>query len=165
MSAPWRLGPSPLRRGLGTAAAIVATVMAGAVPLIPGTPAADAADPRLAEMASPSPFRGMLYTGLSLGKRGSACDGVYEAKSQTGASLGCSHGPDPAPPGVDVRRGRADHELQAAFAEGLAGTAAADGDAGSAAALLGSVGCIADGLLGARVQAIYAVAADRTDRS
>ncbi|HKY78075.1 MAG TPA: hypothetical protein VJS45_18215, partial [Acidimicrobiia bacterium] len=165
MSAPWRLASSPLRRGFAAVAAIVAVVVIGAIPLIPGTPAADAADPRLAEMASPSAFRGMLYTGLSLGKRGSACDGVYEAKSQAGASLGCSHGPDPAPPGIDVRRGRADHELQADFAEGLAGTAAADGDAGSAAAQLGSIGCITDGQSGSRVQAIYAVAADRTNRS
>ena len=166
MSAPWRLEPSPRRRALATVAVAVAAMVSGAGPLIPGgTPAASAFDPRLAEMASPSPFRGMVYTGLSLGKRGSACDGVFEAKSRTGASLGCSHGPDPAPPGVDVRRGRADQELQADFAEGLAGTAAADGDAGTAATLLGSIGCIADGLLGARVQAIYAVAADRTDRS
>jgi len=166
MSAPRRLDPSPRRRAFATVAVAVAAIVSGAGPLIPGgTPAASAADPRLAKMASPSPFRGMVYTGLSLGKRGSACDGVFEAKSRTGASLGCSHGPDPAPPGVDVRRGRADHELQADFAAGLAGTAAADGDAGSASALLGSIGCIADGLLGARVQAIYAVAADRTDRS
>ena len=168
MSALWRLNLSPRRRVLATAASIVATMVTGAVPLIPGgTPAASAADPRLAEMASPSPFRGMVYTGLSLGKRGSACDGVFEAKSRTGASLGCSHGPDPAPPGIDVRRGLADHELAADLEAGLAeaGEAATDGDAGSASALLGAIGCIADGLLGARVQAIYAVAADRTDRS
>src|SRR5581483_11817593 len=29
-----------------------------------------AGDPRLAEMASPSPFRGLVFTGLSLGKDG-----------------------------------------------------------------------------------------------
>ena len=152
---------------LAAAGAVVATMFTGAAPMLfpGGAPAASAFDPRLAEMASPSPFRGMVYTGLSLGKRGSACDGVYEAKSRAGASLGCSHGPDPAPPGVDVRHGRSDQQLHADFAEGLAGTAAADGDAGSAAALLGSIGCIVDGLFGARVQAIYAVAADRTDRS
>ena len=166
MSAPWRLDPSRRSRVSATVAAIVATVVTAALPLLPGgTPAADAADPRLAEMASPSPFRGMVYTGLSLGRRGSACDGVFEAKTRTGASLGCSHGPDPAPPGTDVRRGRADHQLQADFAQGLAGVAATDGDAGSAASLLGSIGCITDGISGARVQAIYAVAADRTDRS
>ena len=166
MSAPWRLDPSPRRRAFAAVAVAVAAMVSGAVPLLPGgTPAASAFDPRLAEMASPSPFRGMVYAGLSLGKRGSGCDGVFEAKTRTGASLGCSHGPDPAPPGVDVRRGRADHELQADFVEGLAGTAASGGDAGTAASLLGTVGCIVDGLLGARVQAIYAVAADRPDRS
>jgi hypothetical protein len=167
MSAPWRLDPSPRRGALATVAAVVAIMVTGAVPtFFPGaTPAASAADPRLAEMASPSAYRGMIYTGLSLGKRGSACDGVYEAKSRTGASLGCSHGPDPAPPGIDVRQGRADHLLQGDFAAGLEGTAAADGDAGTAAATVGSVGCITDGQSGSRVQAIYAVAADRTDRS
>jgi len=170
MSAPWRLDRRPRPRALATAVAIVAITVVGGGPLIPGgTPAASAADPRLAEMATPSPFRGMTYTGLSLGKRGSACDGVYEAKSRTGASLGCSHGPDPAPAGTDVRHGRADGELAADLHAGLeeqAG-AAADGndDPGTASAGLGSIGCLADGLTGARVQAIYAVADDRPDRS
>jgi hypothetical protein len=168
MSAPWRLDFSARRRALATVGVTVATMVIGASPLVPGgTPAASAFDPRLAEMASPSPFRGMVYTGLSLGRRGSACDGVFEAKSRTGASLGCSHGPDPAPHGTDVRRGRADHQLQADFAAGVAtaAAAAADGEPGSAEALLGGIGCITDGLSGARVQAIYAVAADRADRS
>ncbi|MGH9012083.1 MAG: hypothetical protein ACRDYF_19890, partial [Acidimicrobiia bacterium] len=85
MSAPGRLNLSPRRGVLATLAAIVAIMVTGAVPLIPGgTPAASAADPRLAEMASPSPFKGMVYTGLSLGKRGSACDGVFEAKTAKG---------------------------------------------------------------------------------
>jgi len=168
MGAPWRLSISRRSRALATICAFVATIVTGAVPLIPGTPAASAAaDPRLAEMATPSPFRGMIYTGLGLGKRGSACDGVFEAKSGTGASLGCSHGPDPAPPGTDVRRGRADHELAADLQAGLVdqAEAAADGEAGTASDLLGSIGCLADGLVGSRVQAIYAVADDRTDRS
>jgi hypothetical protein len=167
MSAPWRLTISPRRRALAAGAAVVmATVVTGVSPLIPGgTPAASAADPRLAEMATPSPFRGMLYTGLSLGKRGSACEGVFEAKSRTGASLGCSHGPDPAPSGTDVRHGRADHQLTADLQAGLEEQAAAGGEAGTASAQLGSIGCLADGLLGSRVQAIYAVADDRTDRS
>ncbi|HEV3363569.1 MAG TPA: hypothetical protein VG795_05400, partial [Acidimicrobiia bacterium] len=168
MSAPWRLNPSPRPRVLAAVAAIVATVVTGAGPLIPGaTPAASAADPRLVEMATPSPYRGMIYTGLSLGKDGSACDGVFEAKTRTGASLGCSHGPDPAPPGIDVRHGLADRDLAADLQEGLAepAAAAADGEPGSASATAGGIGCIADGTSGARVQAIYAVAADRTDRS
>jgi hypothetical protein len=168
MSAPGRLNLSPRRRVLATVGVIVAAMVTGAGPLIPGgTPAASAADPRLADMATPSPFRGMIYTGLSLGKQGSACQGVFEAKSRTGASLGCSHGPDPGPPGTDVRRGRADHEVAADLQAGLEdqADAAADGDPDTASAVLGSIGCLADGSLGSRVQAIYAVADDRTDRS
>ncbi|MEW6477424.1 MAG: hypothetical protein AB1679_34665 [Actinomycetota bacterium] len=145
---------------LARAGLVVAAVLGGAGPILlpSGAPAASASeDNRLAEMASPSPTRGLVYTGLTLGKDGTACEGVFEAKSRTGASLGCSHGPDPAPPGVDVRRGRDDRQLAADIA--------AFGDAGSAAAAQGSIGCIGDGVSGARVQAIYAVAADRTDRS
>ena len=140
---------------------LLAGVIGVAAPIfVPSaTPSATASgDDRLAKMASPSPTRGLVYTGLSLGKDGSACEGVFEAKSRTGASLGCSHGPDPAPPGVDVRLGRDDRRIAAdrdAFA--TARTAAA--------ATVGSVGCIGDGVSGSRVQAIYAVAADRTDRS
>jgi hypothetical protein len=147
-------------RVLAVAGMVVAAVVGGGGPILlpSGTPAASASgDDRLAKMASPSPTRGLIYTGLSLGKDGSACDGVFEAKSRTGASLGCSHGPDPAPPGVDVRQGRDDRQL--------AGDIVAFGDGGSAAASTGSIGCIGDGVSGSRVQAIYAVAADRTDRS
>jgi hypothetical protein len=137
-------------------------------------------DHRLAEMASPSSFRGLVYSGLSLGRKGSACDGAFEAKTRTGASLGCSHGPDPAPPGTDVRHGRTDQQLaadaqprpdQPADAQPRADQAAdasdgaALGTGDSAAASLGTIGCIGDGTSGPRVQAIYAVAADRTDRS
>src|SRR5204863_2378323 len=74
--------------------------------------------------------------------------------------------PDPAPPGTDVRRGRSDQQVSADArpAPALAGTRTAD-DVRTAAASQGSVGCIGDGVTGQRVQAIYAVPADRTDRS
>src|SRR2546423_2374289 len=123
-----------------------------------------AVDPRLAELASPSPFRGLVYTGLALGRKGSECDGAFEAKTPTGASLGCSHGPDPAPPGVDVRRGRSDQQLAGDAHPALRRAAAAADVAGSAAASLGSVGCIGDGISGQRVHAIYALPAGHTDR-
>jgi hypothetical protein len=155
-------------------AVLAAAVAGGIAPMLVASPASAAAggapgDPRLAEMASPSPFRGLVYTGLSLGRKGSECDGAFEAKTTSGTSLGCSHGPDPAPPGTDVRRGRPDGQVTA-DATGLIGTVVGTGlrlaaDVTSAAASLGSVGCIGDGVSGQRVQAIYAVPADRTDRS
>jgi hypothetical protein len=129
-------------------------------------------DERLLEMASPSPFRGMIYTGLALGRRGTACDGAFEVKSREGASLGCSHGPDPAPPGVDVRRGRTDQQVLADTRGGSGRTVAAMGPfqagvdgAFEAAASAGAVGCIGNGVSGSRVQAVYAVPSDRLDRS
>src|SRR5687768_7253805 len=164
-------------------AGMVAVALAGGGPvLIPAASASGAAsaapdvtpgDPRLVGMASPSPFRGMIYTGLSLGRKGTACDGAFEVKTREGSSLGCSHGPDPAPPGVDVRRGRTDQQVEADARAGSGRTTAAMGpfqagvaDAFEAAApVVGAVGCIGDGVSGPRVQAIYALPAGRSDRS
>jgi hypothetical protein len=167
------------RSRLALAAGLMAVIAGGFGPLAAAATAAPAGttggpDPRLAEMASPSAFRGMLYTGLSLGKSGSACAGAFEAKSRTGDSLGCSHGPDPAPAGTDVRRGRSDERVAgeaAASHTASSGTGAADtagartADAAGTTEELGSVGCIGDGVSGDRVQAIYAVPADHPDRS
>src|SRR5579884_1743622 len=152
------------RSRLAVAVGLMAAIAGGIGPLAAGataTPAgaSTAPDQRLAEMASPSAFRGLLYTGLSLGKTSSACAGAFEAKSRSGASLGCSHGPDPAPPGTDVRLGRSDQKVAADAAPTR--TAAAAGTTSD----LGSIGCIGDGVAGDRVQAIYAVPADRPDRS
>src|SRR5262245_55501049 len=66
----------------------------------------------------------------------------------------CSHGPDPAPDDVDVRQYRTTGELEAAAAQAET--------AGSANG--GEVYCDGDGLSGPRVQAIYAVTTDHTDR-
>src|SRR2546423_6431205 len=156
-------------RALAVAGMMAAAIAGGVGPILVG-PAAPAsaststsADHRLAEMASPSSFRGLVYRGLSLGQKGSACDGAFEAKSRKGKSLGCSHGPDPAPPGTDVRRGRTDHQVEADIQ--AAPDEAADAAGVAAGGSVGSVGCIDDGTSGPRVQAIYAVPADRTDRS
>lgn len=46
-----------------------------------------------------APDRGMVYAGLSPAGPGSLCAGSYAIGSQT-----CTHGPDPAPAGLDVRR-------------------------------------------------------------
>src|SRR5258705_4941931 len=161
-------------RALAVAGMMAAAIAGGVGPILlaPAAPASasTSADHRLAEMASPSAFRGLVYSGFSLGRKGSACDGAFEAQTHTGASLGCSHGPDPGPPGTDVRHGRTDQQLAAdaqprpeEAADASDGTALGTGD--SAAASLGSIGCIGDGTSGPRVQAIYAVAAGRTDRS
>src|SRR5882724_6400059 len=98
------------RSGVLAVTGVLAALAGGIGPIVlPGTPVATAStDHRQAEMASPSRFRGLVYDGLSLGRKGSACAGAFEAKSLTGTSLGCSHGPDPAPPGTDVRLGRSD---------------------------------------------------------
>ena len=154
------------QRVLAVAGMVAAAVVgvSGPVPLMPATPQASASsDTRLAQMASPSPFRGLVYDGLRLGREGSACDGAFEVKSRAGTSLGCSHGPDPAPPGTDVRHGRSDSQIAA----DATAANASDGDDpdSAAAAALGTVGCIGDGISGSRVQAIYAVPADRPDRS
>ena len=152
------------RSGVVALTGLLAALAGGVGPIVlpAGLPAAAAsADHRLAEMASPSRFRGLVYDGLSLGRTGSACTGAFEAKSRTGASLGCSHGPDPAPPGTDVRQGRSDGQVATDLRTGADEAPAA----APAAASVGSVGCIGDGTAGSRVQAIYAVPADRTDRS
>src|SRR5688500_20126934 len=117
-------------RVLAVTGMVAVTIVGGDPSLLPaGTPAAAASEPdrRLAEMASPSPFRGMIYTGLSLGRKGTACDGAFEVSTRHGVSLGCSHGRDPAPPGVDGRRGRTDQQLEADARAGSGRTAAAMG--------------------------------------
>ena len=153
-------------RGLTFAGVLAATTIGGGLPVLPpATPAASAIDPRLAQMASPSPFRGMIYTGLSLGRKGSACDGIFEVKSPKGDTLGCTHGPDPAPPGIDVRQGRSDEQIAADLRDGRVAAADAGQTDGAAGLSVGNIGCIGDGISGGRVQAIYAVPADRTDRS
>lgn len=95
--------------------------------------------------------RGEVYDGLQRGSADSQCRGAYEARTSDGRTM-CSHGPDPAPDGVDVRRRPSTEEL-AATTEGGTGTLSAT-----------ALPCYGDGSSGNRVQALYVRASDVPDR-
>lgn len=101
--------------------------------------------------------RGMVYDDL-VRSDDPQCRGMYR-----GARSGvCTHGPDPAPAGVDVRRERSTAELVATTPPSVSATVPGttvpptDGS--------GAVVCEGDGVSGRRVQTLYVVASDRTDR-
>ena len=89
------------------------------------------------------PSRGLVYNGLVRTHDGGRCKTAFALLLPRGR-LGCTPGPDAAPPGWDVRRGRPLAELAAAVAGGEAGLTAP------------SVQCAGDGVEGNRVQAVYA---------
>ncbi|MGH2654448.1 MAG: hypothetical protein ACRDHV_08895 [Actinomycetota bacterium] len=96
------------------------------------------------------PTRGLVFEGLRPARPGGPCDAgggesLLEIRGE-GALLGCTHGPDPAPPEV---------EMEAPSTSELREMAVTTGS---------GVPCIGDGSSGFRVQAIYAYPADRTDR-
>ncbi len=89
--------------------------------------------------------RGMSFSGLVRATTG-PCVGDFEVTVPGLAKKVCSHGPDAAPVGTDV-------------------TVAQDLIASSGTALDSvPVPCIGDGTTGPRVQAVYAVAADRSNQ-
>jgi hypothetical protein len=91
--------------------------------------------------------KGLVYDGLRPKEHG-ACAHVFRVETTVRNPM-CSHGPDPAPDGIDVTEHRS-----------IADLSGTDGAPGSAA-----VPCFGDGSSGSRVQAIYAVASDLPDRS
>jgi hypothetical protein len=88
--------------------------------------------------------RGLVFDKLRLGTKGGPCEGLLEL-DVPGSEKVCTHGPDAAPPGVDVRTEQSLSSL-------------------TAAATTTSVPCIGDGTSGNRVQAVYAVSSDQVDR-
>ncbi len=108
------------------------------------------------------PGRGLVYSGLVAHSGGIDAPGLARACEHgfaltvRGETL-CTHGPDPAPTGVDVRAKRSTREIVAA-------TAASTSSATTTAAVGPAVPCYADGTSGRRVQAIYVRSADVTDR-
>ncbi len=118
----------------------------GAGPLV-------AAAPAVAQAPAGQDPRGLDYRGLA---RGAACPGGFELAYRDrvpgrASQVLCTHGPDPAPEGVDVRLPRGPV------------TAAADTSAGVAAAPA-PVPCYGTGSDGFRVQLVYARAAGSADR-
>jgi hypothetical protein len=79
--------------------------------------------------------------------------GQLEPVTVAGAFAGCTHGPDPAPPGVDPSAPR---PLTAESSEPVPAVARGTGDP--------AIPCYGDGQDGPRVQAVYAYPSDRPDR-
>lgn len=98
-----------------------------------GPPATDAA-------------RGLVFDGLAPGRAGGVCDGAFRLAAP-GLERLCSHGPDAAPAGVDVRVAQA-----------------APVDAATAAAAADSFQCDGDGSSGLRAEAIYVNVQGSTSR-
>lgn len=102
------------------------------------------ADPALAHVAAveeADASRGIVVDGLSPG--GDVCPGAFVLASDLPGRPRCSHGPDEPLPGVDVSADAATMVLPDSAPP---------------------VECYGDGTDGRRVQAVYAVAADRPDR-
>jgi hypothetical protein len=111
-----------------------------------GLPARAEGAPPLGQAGTPppplpanQPLQGLIYDGLQAGA--GLCAGGYEVKG-TGM---CTHGPDPAPAGVDISQSMAPLVLPAGVTAG-------------------TVHCEGDGASGKRTQVLYARASDRADR-
>ena len=138
-----------MRTSGGTAIATLALLALAAGP----APAHD--NPSL-EVVLPAdrPARGLVYDGLLPTDPDSRCAGEFRVPVE--GQLVCTHGPDPAPPGMDVRVNRSVAELRAdTFGPASASAAPQELDA--------LIPCIGDGTSGKRVQVIYARAEDSPD--
>lgn len=98
--------------------------------------------PATSENASADPARGLVFEGLQ--RDPGACSNAFRLVSSRGG-VGCSHGPDAAPAGVDVRQRRHPDPIVSAAATAV-------------------VQCYGTGSDGFRVQLIYAHASNVADR-
>lgn len=143
-------------RGLRTLALVAGTLVALAAPT---AGFADGGAQKRAATDATRPAKGLVYRGLVRAPAGSPCAGGFVVQTRKGKDP-CTHGPDPAPPGRDVRKRRSVAALRLETSRRTAettqpATAAVDG---------GAVHCIGDGTSGNRVQAIYAYPAGTASR-
>ena len=150
-----------MRRISRVTRALSALMVVGAalLPAVPASAGGDGADGGTGRRAVPADDarRGLVHRDLRPGRPGGPCASGFELGAE--GSGRCTHGPDPAPPGVDVRRERPVAELAAAARVAEEQAAVTVGEPGA-----GSLLCLDDGVSGNRVQAVYAVASDRADR-
>jgi hypothetical protein len=100
------------------------------------------------------PERGLAWAGLKANANSALCGGqLLEMIDQTGNAIGCTHGPDPAPEGIDARKAS---EPEVTVADASTGVGTTYGN--------GSILCDGDGVNGNRIQLIYAHASDKPDR-
>ena len=142
--------------GLSAATGLAAAPAAAAAPADPpvaGLAAAhDHADhdhgapAGLTEVPPEDRSRGLVYDGLKLGEPGSPCAGRFEVGGPGRPT--CTHGPDPAPAGVNLLDGP----------QPLATVAASD-------PLVRGRTCVGDGTSGPRVEILYVRAEGSTDNS
>lgn len=114
--------------------------------------------PATAQVPLDDARRGLVYDGLRKASTDSLCAGAYEAVldarlSPSMKQVLCTHGPDPAPEGVDIRQNR-EPDPAAELLPPSAGTAAETG----------GVACYGNGSDGYRVQLLYARSSTGADR-
>ena len=134
-------------RGLRTLLLVAGTLVALAAPAAAlahgGAEKRATAESRLA--------KGLLYRGLVRAPAGTPCAGAFVIPTKA-AKDPCTHGPDPAPPGRDVRKRRSLDQLRLETRRQAAGLT----DGRASAVESGAVHCVGDGTSGNRVQALYA---------
>jgi hypothetical protein len=146
------------RRVLGSArprshlAVLLALTVALSAGLVPATAnASGGSDASRAGLPQDHPERGLVYRGLRPARADGPCRGQGYELADSRGERSCTHGPDVAPAGIDVREHRSTAEIVA--------------DAASVAAAQGTAAaCIGDGVTGNRVQAVYARASNVTSR-
>ena len=139
-----------MRRSISALAtlAMVSALMVGGASMsaASGTDAAgaDEATGHIHDLAPVAdPMRGVVVDGLIAQEHGGPCFGMFTVGGLAERDV-CTHGPDPAPEGVDVR-------VERSFTD-----VAPEGTL--------AITCVGNGTSGNRVHAIYAVASDRPDR-
>jgi alpha-tubulin suppressor-like RCC1 family protein len=110
------------------------------------------------------PGRGLVHRGLNQRATSGVCAHAFNLA--VAGSEACTHGPDAAPPGLDVRTSRSSADVAQA-AEVAAQQAQAQTNPGTpstVAADPSAVACYGDGSSGNRVQLVYARSSDVADR-